>query len=507
MPLTPKIIHFIWAGGSRALPKNDSKPEKSSHHIIEQWANDNPGFQPILWVDSRSLPESVIKEYKERGYQFTDDINKVIKAQFEPSDGKKKELIVADIGPLFAAAKAYFSPPELILLRDAIFYEMDNFHPNYGGSSDLLRYLILTVYGGAYFDSDVAPGKNSLDKHPAFTQNKAYFNVTGTTQGTQHVGNDAFLCSPGHPLSIELVRTCLRNYTQLREYQDPETFNTYEHIFDSTLARTGPVSVRTMLKQLKIIDNQDRFLKRDYQLHSTLTATEQSNTNNWLRFPTVPSNTLEEAINRAAQAMTFELRYLKTCRHSDYVRDISLSLRENVLSLLKAEITNSVMKQSPLVLHFYNLIEPYAKNKSKNPKNFEALCQDISKHLNGKVLDKKKIDRIITKLDQRYSPSNALRSIDKLSILINLIDFGKGGILGNLLAEENVIIDLFPKLPVTKALQEAYVDLVKVLQEVMPKPLPTPEDTELVRLEDIYNLLEQMNPDVNPEAAAALAEH
>ncbi len=47
----PKIIHFIWAGGVKALP-NDSE------EVIAEWAVENDQYDIYLWLDTLTSGEN-----------------------------------------------------------------------------------------------------------------------------------------------------------------------------------------------------------------------------------------------------------------------------------------------------------------------------------------------------------------------------------------------------------------------------------------------------------------
>jgi mannosyltransferase OCH1-like enzyme len=74
-------------------------------------------------------------------------------------------------------------------------YEIDRLRPNYGASSDLLRYLILYSFGGAYFDSDVAPGTKRLETSESFLKDfdNPIIYINKNSQNTKEIGNDAFI--------------------------------------------------------------------------------------------------------------------------------------------------------------------------------------------------------------------------------------------------------------------------------------------------------------------------
>lgn len=114
----PKIIHFIWAGGQKLLPKENLLN-------IVKWKRMNWDFQVILWVDSTSTSQLELK------YQrlYLDIQNNM------PNEAW---LSLAEMLTFRDISKLHNS-----LIYSVVRYEIDRFNPNYGVSSDLLRYAIL----------------------------------------------------------------------------------------------------------------------------------------------------------------------------------------------------------------------------------------------------------------------------------------------------------------------------------------------------------------------------
>lgn len=142
MPIIRRVIHFVWAGGERIMPPESIK-------VVSDWAKANINFEVWLWVDNTTWPyqnKTIIQNYKKRFLK--ESISLVYEENF-PEDAQQQvnkthaPIIIKDIN--------------VAELRDEyVAYELDKLRPNYGASSDLLRYVILYKYGGAYFDSDVA---------------------------------------------------------------------------------------------------------------------------------------------------------------------------------------------------------------------------------------------------------------------------------------------------------------------------------------------------------------
>ncbi len=98
---------------------------------IKAWAAKHPGFEVCLWVDKESTsPENLDKYYSEYGFD---------------QDPKITLLDITEEGVVDEFSR----------------YHIDKLYPNYGASSDILRYNILVKYGGAYFDSDIEVNENT----------------------------------------------------------------------------------------------------------------------------------------------------------------------------------------------------------------------------------------------------------------------------------------------------------------------------------------------------------
>jgi hypothetical protein len=157
-PGLTRLIHFVWAGGDENMPK-------SSIEVVTLWAEANPSFDVIIWVDAWDKDKELFSEkklgkillhYQERfmlhGINvFLNDI------PHEYNKDAKAPIIIRDI-------------TQYQMVNKPIRYEIDKVIPNYGSSSDILRYRILYNYGGVYIDSDVSPGQDSLLTCPLFSE-------------------------------------------------------------------------------------------------------------------------------------------------------------------------------------------------------------------------------------------------------------------------------------------------------------------------------------------------
>jgi hypothetical protein len=176
LPDLEPVIHFVWAGGSKLLPEKNE-------NVILDWKHRNPGMKICLWIDQNSFP-------KESDLNRTRDLKSFYKSSFKE---KGIDIEVKDI------------EEELKLENEIHFtnirYELDKLLPNYGASSDIIRYLILYKYGGAvYLDSDVNPSKNNNSEKDfekyirgEMIRPDNILLVSDKSQGVSAIGND-ILC-------------------------------------------------------------------------------------------------------------------------------------------------------------------------------------------------------------------------------------------------------------------------------------------------------------------------
>lgn len=331
----PKLIHFIWAGGK--LPMSD----EGNIAIVKAWASANPDFQTILWVDQKTAPVGINwKEYYSD--KFKDLATPPVIKDIEEKDNEKG-----------------------IVSTPAIRYEIERLDPNYGASSDALRYRILYLYGGAYFDSDVAPGKTPLRECPLFGEKSQHvlaidhlsqntsppeealktFKFTGKISplnprsSDYRIGNDAFICSIGNPLMKTICDKVEANYQLLTNNNVKMMYKlaySSHNIKDLTLEKTGPLLVQDAIlnEQIGLLKqvNENIYIKNingvDVQIHplkfyNNLLIESLKNMKKWLNVSLVRYQIAEEYISKAIATLEFELNNFGIIRLDDHVRQIS----------------------------------------------------------------------------------------------------------------------------------------------------------------------------------------
>lgn len=128
----PKIIHVIWAGGTELM-----KPIGIQN--VAQWARNNPEFEVWLWVDKTTTPSKDIMTYQ-KWFSKVGIENVYFDAGIlsDPS----VEKIKPDISMTINAAIRIRDINDQKINDEYIRYEIKKLQPNYGASSDLLRYKI-----------------------------------------------------------------------------------------------------------------------------------------------------------------------------------------------------------------------------------------------------------------------------------------------------------------------------------------------------------------------------
>lgn len=279
----PLEIHFIWAGGDKPLPIENME-------TIALWAIKNCEFKISLWVDEKTSSAKFD--------QFNIQYQESFKAAYLKVCGNKDAVV-----------------PNVLKVRDIrqegicregdiADYELTRLLPNFGASSDILRYRILVKFGGVYADSDVAPSKNPLvwilnEMSKVSGPNKSYSHflcLNNFSQVTPHtlktkpeivdtferLANDAFICtSGGNPLAMQLVKIVEHeNYMLRSRYREEASEITLKMITNVayfshnkkllTIAMTGPDALATVLHE-----NRFGVLKQRPNLHKTVVVNEK----------------------------------------------------------------------------------------------------------------------------------------------------------------------------------------------------------------------------------------
>jgi hypothetical protein len=355
----PPLAHFIWAGGTKLMV-----PEGID--IVSRWAKANEnvnGFRACLWVDKTTAGKSLedlVREYKElfakNGITVLEETES---KSVDITKIKPPPLIIRDIGRL----------------RDEyVAYEIDKLRPNYGSSSDILRYQILLREGGLYGDcSDVDVGPDGLEKifaqnfkkHALFLEHRPQQPQASQqnleTFELRQLGNDTFIATAPFPLNPALkriVEMCRQNYELPEQLGAAHIFVAHSgnNIKDITIGRTGPGLVRqTLLREMKCQQVEGILLdeKKEVEIHRVRNGTNLSlvtpntNTGNWLntritRYEDQPELALQAVIN----TIKFEATHFKILRLDDHINDIVASTGGKIKSREALEHITPIIKEN-----------------------------------------------------------------------------------------------------------------------------------------------------------------
>ena len=148
----PKQVHFIWLGN---LPIPSARGA-----VIKAWIDRlKPlGFEFYFWVDKEGTPASVLSAQKKYLLSSVSGDLHIVDVETLKNIAQKNRKL-SDYWEIFR-------------------YENDRLRANYGAASDLLRYLILYLYGGIYFDSDVKPPVTKEDIEKSVYRDESFWRDT-----------------------------------------------------------------------------------------------------------------------------------------------------------------------------------------------------------------------------------------------------------------------------------------------------------------------------------------
>lgn len=308
MPIIPKIIHFIWAGGVRLMPQRNITTLLNWCRANQDAEHSESSFKVWLWVDRETTPN--LADYRNA------DLYPELCAYLS-----REQVEIHDIS-------------EVLTDRDSasarcIRYEIERLRPNYGASSDLLRYQILFKFGGAYFDSDVDSGETSLIASDIpfgeeLPQHVLYVDYNSQNQG--QIGNDAFFCTAGNPLINSICDIAVQNHT--RGPHDTSFFNqgygemrrVYEYdeayyIEKSTPFQTGTAPVTQLCSSLP-----GDFVR---PIPLELRHPQLENQRYWVNRPFQDGyGNLHDTIAMAIRCMDFEVREMGFLRLDGYIYNV-----------------------------------------------------------------------------------------------------------------------------------------------------------------------------------------
>jgi hypothetical protein len=314
----PKIIHTCWAGGTKLMP------DKERQNILD-WAKANISgeFEIWVWTDKRSYPggeEALKKNYTET---------------FHQSKQGKEDLV--SLNPDFTQGSSPFKLKDVQdegVATTPAMYEMKKLRPNYGASSDLLRYAILQKFGGAYFDSDVRRGTLSLTDSGIF--DRVYLDhqlfLETNSQGAGLIGNDSFITTAGNPFFAKLLQKALDGYmlsesdsiTAAYMMDDISKDGYFESI---TIKRTGPSVVQDLVPPSMTVSASDfentTIVISPMVFQGQGLTTPVTNSRNWTAMPITQHKDWRTALDAIKFTIAFELDHFKILRLDDHIDNLA----------------------------------------------------------------------------------------------------------------------------------------------------------------------------------------
>ncbi len=346
MPV-PKLQHFIWAGGEKLLP-----PDNVAH--VKEWARKNPEFETILWVDKKTTPPELLEKYKTK-YKFDED----------------PKIILKDINEE-GVADEYSR------------YHIDHLEPNYGASSDILRYAILKKFGGVYLDSDILAGKLKLNHDHLFDNpdKTEVLKINQFTQNAEAIGNDGFICTPDHPFMTELYERAKMNHDEFtKSYYAKDKniylYNEFDMKVNWTVGCTGPGAVRQVCHARGMIPDFDdhgmvQTSNPDFMMDRSVYTPVARNEGNWMGLFVVAKN-LDDAIASAIKSIHFEAKHMGCLLLDYHVKNIVESTNEDaqevaarLVDALKLDPPDLSRTHTVQLLSKYQVIRDYYKQNTPN---------------------------------------------------------------------------------------------------------------------------------------------
>lgn len=316
----PKIIHFVWAGGSKQMPI-------ANQRRVRDWANQHPEFQIYVWVDYTSASGNTREEqkaYVEKEYKKSLELENPDLGLLASCNNVKLKDVFEDL----YNSNTYADDLAYKFFR----YEIDRLSPNYGASSDILRYKILYELGGVYFDSDILVGQKKLDQNANFgelEQHVIYIDPNSQDQG--FIGNDAFIVTTKYNSIIQkILEECFKSYCappaipieNFCRYYDNKEF-----ITQSTLSRTGPQVVMGVFEDGRYSSYKyfDSFKEEQPIKYGCLIfaldpscRSIQANEQNWVGTGIRGALSKQEVLDKMINSSAIEYEYFKILRFNDH---------------------------------------------------------------------------------------------------------------------------------------------------------------------------------------------
>ncbi len=423
-----RLIHFIWAGGDENMPV-------SSLDTVTRWSEANPSFDVMIWVDAWDKTNEHLDGTK------LDQIFQYYHGKFTSAG---VNVFVNDVPPGYQRiAKAPIIIRDITqhqMVNEHVRYEIDKVIPNFGSSSDILRYRILRRLGGMYIDSDVHPGLQSLITCPLFSEDFEdhvlyldhvsqkispppvcfeifeLFHQIALDENAQRTydpipGNDSFICTPDNPMMAEIIKLTNDNY-QLPQLNKINKciLAAYGDIcyMEQTIDRTGTTPVQIALSNSKprniggeyyeMTCGDKKVIVCPLRHTGSMLVQPIRNTKYWIKVIEWQKIDPELTISQLVKQTHQELKFFGVLRLDDHVHFIKELARKKDLNpdqliagylnqLDSSKLPLQEVKVVQLVSLDRNVHQFYAKHqlyqftqilKESNPACFQQVCDLVT---------------------------------------------------------------------------------------------------------------------------------
>ena len=354
---TPKIVHFVWVGSMKTIPKARLK-------LVERWIAflKSKGFKYYFWIDPLGTNQE------------------------QPEMLPKQEVMLTQAGIEKEAIKDIAEIKNEISMQ-IIRYEIDKLRPNYGTASDLIRYEILKKYGGVYLDSDIDL-PDDLDS--TLYGEDAFWQKEGRTSFYRGGGANDIIISPPNSDALQKIISYVQANYRTSQY-DPKTpkylfgatiyaktilqayaSDTKSYIIGSTLHRTGTDFLNLTLEEDKELKGKVEKNIDELKIRKKLTKSATD----WIGVGIKKCEDINLAISLIMKSIDFEVRNFGILRLKEHFNYLNAQIGINIEN-----------REESQKIFFCELEKLFAKIKE----NIKVVQYDFDNEIIKMFCDKNKI--------------------------------------------------------------------------------------------------------------------
>lgn len=408
-------IHFIWSGDEKLLPEYNALTVLEWANILKKTSSFPEYTPPEIWIwtdfykiqlgNSFRSFDCVIREYNDLFKRVLARKSGFPSSYIPPVVSSRTNYLTKSHASSPRASKDFLpirinDVRSLGVLSAAANYEYLGIEPNFGASSDLIRYAILYKYGGFYADFDVGPGPDSskiwkiLEKanqsnchllaldHMPDTSGRTWINVSNVSDIKDSVSNDIILSTKNNPILGEILSQAESHYTII-EQKDDTIRRKVRFVYGNreflkrSIFHTGPGCVQHVLNHLlqaeveKVENGLWRFhFNSSFPQLSLLNTPDfqitqrYSNTRAWAKEKNKSFAHFQNLINQLNEALYFEIRNLGCIRIDDYVSAfdrifgankkghwyLRRNIRRKVMEIVRSALYKATSTRSTLIV-------------------------------------------------------------------------------------------------------------------------------------------------------------